>query len=229
VKIFLIPERTKVLVFDIDNTLYSNSAYAAFQESSQVAKLAEHLGISLQDATNQLEKARKARKEKGLPRTSMGGHFLEFGIDMATIIRWREDAIHPAEWLKPNALLDSALGSLRLKFKLAALTNNPKSIGLGNLEALGIDKHFETVVGLDDTYRSKPEREPFLAVCAALSVRPTEAVSIGDRYDIDIEPALSVGMGGILVNGVLDVLSLPAVVGARNLCRPGPPANINVV
>ncbi|MCE1207131.1 MAG: hypothetical protein LWX00_06975, partial [Spirochaetia bacterium] len=63
----------KALVFDMDGTLYSNREYGQFQEDSQVRRLAQHLGISYEDAVLRLETSRKARK------TSMGQHFLSLG------------------------------------------------------------------------------------------------------------------------------------------------------
>jgi hypothetical protein len=34
-------------------------------------------------------------------------------------------------------------------------------------------------------------------------------ISIGDRYDVDIEVPLAMGMGGILVEGAAEVAKLP--------------------
>jgi phosphoglycolate phosphatase/putative hydrolase of the HAD superfamily len=35
---------------------------------------------------------------------------------------------------------------------------------------------------------------------------------VGDRYDIDIDLPLKLGMGGILVDGVKDVYKLPGIL-----------------
>jgi phosphoglycolate phosphatase/putative hydrolase of the HAD superfamily len=45
-------------------------------------------------------------------------------------------------------------------------------------------------------------------LCGAM---PETCVSVGDRYDIDIALPLELGMGGILVDGVEDVYTLPEV------------------
>jgi len=197
------------LVFDMDGTLYTHKAYFRYQETSQIARLARRMGISEREAVVRVDEAREVRRAAGLPTTSLARHFLALGVDMATIIAWREEEIRPAEWLKADPKLDQALGLLATRFRLVLLTNNPKKVGAESLAALGIASRFEAVVGLDDTFESKPAPEPFLAACGALGLPPSSCVSIGDRMDVDIEPALALGMGGILVGGVGEVYDLP--------------------
>lgn len=196
----------------MDGTLYTHSAYFRYQETSQVARLARHRGIPVSEAVALIEKARAERGAAGLAKTSLARHFLALGLDMATIVGWREEEIRPAEWLKPDPDLDAALALLATRFRLALLTNNPKKVGEAGLGALGIAARFEAVIGLDDTFESKPAPEPFLAACGALGLSPSLCVSIGDRAEVDIEPALALGMGGILVEGVADVYRLPSIL-----------------
>jgi len=213
------PRETQALVFDMDGTLYTDQEYFRYQEDSQVARLALRLGISAAAAASMLEEAREARRQAGLPKTSMARLFLGLGIDMATIVRWREEEIRPAEWLRADPLLDSTLALLARHYRLALLTNNPKKVGIESLEALGIRARFEVVIGLDDTFESKPSRAPFLKVCGALGLSPSRCVSIGDREDVDIEPALAIGMGAVLIDGVEDVYGLPEFLD--NPCAAG--------
>ena len=71
---------------------------------------------------------------------------------------------------------------------------------------------FRAVVGLDDTMASKPAPEPFLAASRLLGLKPELCVSIGDRRDVDLSPAMALGMGAVLVDGVEDVYSLPGIL-----------------
>ena len=207
-KIFNLPDRVLGIVFDMDGTLYSHPAYLAWQESSQVARLADWLGIDAVQAAQKMRAAREARRASGLPATSMANLFLEFGVEMSEIVRWREEDFIPAKWLKPNQTLNRALGNLARDYRLALLTNNPQKVGFLSLEALGVSKHFNAIIGLDDSGESKPSRLPFLRACESLSLSPQACVSVGDREDVDIKPALALGMGGILVGGLEDVYAL---------------------
>lgn len=212
-KVFCLPEAVRGIVFDMDGTLYSNPAYLKWQESSQVARLADRLGIDVAEAAEMMRAAREARRAAGLPATSMGNLFKGFGIGIADIVRWREEDLRPAEWLLPDPTLDHALSELSRKYRLSLLTNNPKKVGVASLQVLGVVRHFMTVVGLDDSGESKPSCTPFLRVCESMGLEPRECVSIGDRMDVDIEPALAIGMGAILVSGVEEVYSLPELLG----------------
>ena len=213
-----LPDKFSALIFDMDGTLYTHKGYFEWQESSQVARLASHLGIQEEEAAAMMAKEREARRAAGLPKTSMANLFLGLGrsrgfpIDMTTIIRWREEEIRPAEWLKADPKLREALTVLASRFRLCLLTNNPRSVGMESLTALGVASLFAFVIGLDDSLESKPSPAPFLKACAILGLAPSACVSIGDRMDVDIEPALALGMGGILVEGVEDVYCLPEML-----------------
>lgn len=211
-RLIRIPPRADTLIFDIDGTLYSNRAYAAHQESSQVRRLAMARGLTEDRAAGMLAEARAGRKRMGLPATSMGNLFLGFGIDMASIVRWREEEIRPRDWLVPDAALRDALGKLGRDYRLLALTNNPRKVGLESLEALGVSGLFSGLMGLDDTGESKPSSRPFAVLCERMEADPSVCISVGDRLDVDIEPALALGMGGILVDGVRDLYALPGIL-----------------
>jgi phosphoglycolate phosphatase/putative hydrolase of the HAD superfamily len=77
-----------------------------------------------------------------------------------------------------------------------------------------VARHFSALVGLDDTGRSKPEPEPYRLAAERLGAACETCLSIGDRYDVDLAPALSLGMGALLVDGVEDVYLLPGILGA---------------
>jgi phosphoglycolate phosphatase/putative hydrolase of the HAD superfamily len=56
--------------------------------------------------------------------------------------------------------------------------------------------------------KAKPDKEPFLKFLELSGCSPETCVSIGDRFDIDLEVPLEMGMGAIMVNGVSDVYCL---------------------
>jgi len=204
-----IPATPRALIFDMDGTLYTNEPYIRWQQESQIRRFAAYLSIGEEEARARLAGARRRREEAGLPKTSLAELFVSLGIKLTTIIQWREEEFSPAAWLRPDPGLKAALDALASSYTLLLLTNNPRKVGLESLEALGVGACFEAVVGLDDSGVSKPSAVPFRKACGALRRRPSECISIGDRMDIDIEPALALGMGGILVDGVADVVALP--------------------
>jgi len=215
-KVVAIEGEPAALVFDLDNTLYTNPAYAAFQEDALVERLGRELGMSVEAAAARLASLRAERKAAGLGKTSLGKLFAALGIDMAKSVRWREESYKPADWLKRDARLDRALGLLSKEFRLALMTNNPRLVGEKSLDALGVRDHFSVLVGLDDTFSGKPAPEPFALVAERLGADPRLCVSIGDRFDVDLAPAMEMGMGAILVDGVEDVYLLPELFASRD-------------
>jgi HAD superfamily hydrolase (TIGR01509 family) len=197
------------LVFDLDNTLYTNPAYAAFQEDVLVERLARELGIGVRAAAERISALRAEREAAGLGKTSLGKLFAALGIEIATSVAWREECIEPGKWLAKDPKLDRALAALSKRFALALMTNNPRLIGEKSLEALGVRDRFSVLVGLDDTFSGKPAPEPFALVSRRLGMEPARCVSIGDRFDVDLAPAMELGMGAVLVDGVEDVYRLP--------------------
>ncbi|MCX7025178.1 MAG: HAD family hydrolase [Spirochaetes bacterium] len=213
-KVYRIPVHVSAILFDIDSTLYTDEAYAGFQNDVLVGELARTRGMDFQQALLETEKARVRWAERnGAGRTSLGNAFLELGIPIATSVAWRERLIQPAEWLDSDAALAAALGRLAARFRLAAVTNNPRSVGRAALEALGVSAVFRVVVGLDDTMVSKPSREPFELAIKLLGTDAGACVSIGDRYDVDLAVPLGLGCGAVLVDGVGDVYALPGLFG----------------
>lgn len=213
-KIYALPGKTlgKGLLFDFDSTLYTNPGYASFQNDVLIERLARERGLSLETLRAEIDARRAADAAAGRGRTSLGNLFVGLGLPVETSVAWREELIEPSRWLGPDAELDAVLGRLAARYSLALVTNNPRSVGLKGLEALGVSSRFEAVVGLDDTMRSKPDPAPYLRAASALGLEPASCVSIGDRYDVDLVPALSLGMGAVLVDGVEDVYRLPELL-----------------
>ena len=204
------------LVFDIDGTLYSNAEYMRFQEDVLVEALARERGERIDATRAVIDRMRSERQAAGLGKTSLGRLFAELGVGVETSVRWRIELIDPQEWLDPDPRLAAVLAELATRYALAAVTNNPRAVGERGLEALGVRSRFGVVVGLDDTMASKPAAEPFVRAARLLGLPLGRCISVGDRYDVDIAPALAVGMGAILVDGVEDVYELP-----RTLNREG--------
>lgn len=219
-KVHALPDRPRALLLDFDGTLYTNKAYAAFQNDVLIERLAQERGEPVERTQATLEGMRAARKASGGGPTSLGNLFAELGVDIATSVTWRLDLIDPGKWLKPDPRLAEVLAALALRFGLALVTNNPAELGRRGLGALGIEASVPVVVGLDDCMASKPNPAPYALAARRLGVEASECVSIGDRFDVDISPALSLGMGAIEVAGVEDIYGLPAFFAAQGRSQP---------
>jgi len=216
--VFFIPDQSAAILFDMDSTLYTNEEYARSQIDLPIERLAHIRGIDINDMHEAIHRYREkwAREHDGA-QISLANIFNTFGISIDEIVTWREELIEPEQYLTEDGQLRRALEQLESRFTLAVVTNNPVSIAIRTLTALGVDDLFGTqastrIVGLDTCGVSKPHEQPLLRAAMLCGTGPETCVSVGDRYDIDIALPLELGMGGILVDGVHDVYQLPDVL-----------------
>lgn len=212
-KIYKIPEVVRTLIFDIDSTLYTNSAYAFEQIDCQIRAFAKERGISEDEARKMvLDYKNKYAQEHDGKKVSLGNTLLSFGISIQKSVKWRETLMEPADFLKRDEILIQKLTELSKKYNLICVTNNPVFTARKTLKAIGISDFFEDIVGLDTCFKSKPALEPFQKACTLTNTPPAECVAIGDRYDMDLSIPLELGMGGVLVSGVEDVYKLQDIL-----------------
>ena len=212
-KVYYLPPDIKALAFDMDLTLYTNPKYGQYQIDSLVERLGKLRGLSFEEMSLEVEKTRKALAEKqGRNSTSLANVLEFYGINTQENVRWREELYKPEHYIKEDVKLKAALEELSKKFILGVVTNNPVLIAKKTLAALGVGECFTILVGLDTCMVSKPHEKPFLKFAELSGCSLEICVSIGDRYDVDLDIPLRLGMGGILVDGVEDVHILPQVL-----------------
>lgn len=219
---YRLPAETRAVLFDVDGTLYTNGEYGRYQVEAMVRELARARGVGFEAMSAAIERTRAEIEERDGIKTSLGNAMAAHGVDIPTSVAWRERLIDPSRFLRPDARLREALLALRnMGLALAVVTNNPRSVGLATLRALGVEDLFQAAVGLDDTMVSKPAREPFLLAARLLGVAAAACLSVGDRYDVDLAVPLELGMGAVLVDGVEDAYGLPGLLSPEP--RPGAP------
>ena len=156
---------------------------------------------------------KKFAEENGGKKISLGNLLTNFGIPIEQSVKWRNDLMRPEDFLVRDEKLIYELQILSKKYKLICVTNNPVKPARKTLEVIGISDFFEHIVGLDTCYKSKPAREPFEKALELTKTTAENAVAIGDRYDLDVQLPLQMGMGGIEVSGVEDVYDLNKILG----------------
>jgi phosphoglycolate phosphatase/putative hydrolase of the HAD superfamily len=201
----------------MDLTLYTNSEYGRYQIDKLVEKLGQLKGLSFEEMNSQLTEKRKAwALSHGGKGASLSNILEGYGIGMEEIIRWREELYEPALFIKEDEKLKAALGKLSNNFILGVVTNNPVLVARKTLAVLGVETYFAFIIGLDTCMTAKPNRIQFEKFSELTNCQPETCVSVGDRYDIDLDIPLSMGMGGILVNGVEDVYYLPELLYSKD-------------
>jgi len=208
--VFRLPETIKAIAFDMDLTLYTNDEYGRYQIDILVEKLGKLKGLSFEEMNSQVKEKRKAwALSHGGKAASLSNILEGYGIGIEEMIRWRKELYEPALYIKEDVKLKAALEELSKSFVLGVVTNNPVLVARKTLAVLGVEAYFPLIIGLDTCMTAKPHRIPYEKFSELSRCPPETCVSVGDRYDIDLDIPLGMGMGGILVNGVEDVYCIP--------------------
>ena len=161
-KIYMIPEKISCLIFDVDLTLYDNREYYDIQKDLLVEKLAEMMGKTTEQTLAMIEKKQKKYMADHEGRKlSLGNLFTLFGVTMEQNCAWRTEQFKPEEYLLPDISMARSLAELSEQYCITAVTNNTTEIGNRTLAAIGIKQYFSVVIGLDQTFKSKPHMAPF--------------------------------------------------------------------
>lgn len=216
-KIIALPEIIRGLIFDIDQTLYDNREYYDGQKTLLVQKLAQKRSRSFDDMLKEINEYQTGYAEKNNgKKLSLGNLFLRFGISLKENSDWRTELFKPEKYLSKDKTLIITMKALSKRYKIAAVTNTSTIIAIRTLAVLGVKRFFLLVIGLDRTLVSKPAIKPFILASEELQIPFKHLVSIGDRMEVDVELPVMHGMGGILIEGMDDVYTLPGVLEKRS-------------
>jgi phosphoglycolate phosphatase/putative hydrolase of the HAD superfamily len=208
-----LPKDIRGLIFDMDLTLYRHDDYYSSQLKNQVLVLATDLGRPAAELQSSLDDWEHEFTSRTGRKPSFGNTLLgALGIPILQSVELRRRAIRPEDYLLPDPRLETTLSVLESRFQLILVTNNPADIALRTLKVLAVERFFPRVIGLDETGHSKPHPRAFELAYAALNLDPRNIVSVGDRYPVDLEVPLQLGSGGVLVESMEDVYSLPALL-----------------
>lgn len=96
--------------------------------------------------------------------------------------------------LCPQPQCAEVLETLRARgYRLGVLSNTFRD-HRERFEADGLTKFFEVCVLSSETNLWKPEPAAFVDACARMGVAPQHTAYIGDKWEIDVVPALALGM-----------------------------------
>lgn len=217
-QVYALPPRVRGIIFDIDGTLYRHEGYMKSQTRIQIERLAERLGRPFGEVDREVKTcAERLARENGGRKTSLANTLKAcFGIPVETSVAWREELLTPEQYLGLDGrLVETFLTLSERSLAMAAVTNNPGSIGRRTLAALGVERFFSIVIGLERTGLSKPAIEPFELASRELGLPFPELVNVGDRLHVDLELPLAAGLGGILVESMEDLYALPEALSDR--------------
>ncbi|OPX18656.1 hypothetical protein BXT86_00090 [candidate division WOR-3 bacterium 4484_100] len=187
----------RAIIFDLDNTLVDFMAMKeAAIEAAVLAMIDAGLKLSKEEAK---KKIYRIYEEEGIEDQKVFDKFLnkEFGtidyrIHAAGIIGYRR-AREAALVLYPHTHL-VLMELLKRGIKLAVVSDAPRLQAWLRLCQLNLHHIFDVVITFEDTFKRKPDPEPFKLALQRLQVKPQEAMMVGDWAERDIVGAKLLGM-----------------------------------
>jgi phosphoglycolate phosphatase/putative hydrolase of the HAD superfamily len=197
----------KALVFDIDNTLFRNDVYYNSLTSQLVEQYALEKKQSKEAARNLVSKLRDELGKNGM-KASYTHVLSHLGISIQKQSQWKDELYRPEDFLFKDEKLIETLFILRKTCMLFTFTNNSTNIARKTLRVLGVEGFFTEIFSSESIGQPKPSAIPYKLISERFNLPLSSIVAIGDRYNVDLEPAIEMGCSGILVESMEDVYSL---------------------
>ena len=193
----------KAVGFDVDGTLYhAPDAMSLEVGKILINKAAEALSRDPDDLAEEYIKRRDEYRSNTQTLNS-------FGLEGEKIFQEVWDGIEIEKYVVRDEKLATMIAKLKKKFRLFLISNGTGTQIERKLGFLGLDYHdFDPRIYCYDQGWVKPDPAPFLAAIESLQVKPEEIVYVGDRQDIDVEGAKTVGMKTIFVGGECEMADL---------------------
>lgn len=189
--------KIKAVLFDIDNTLYDTKTLVVNSRMNAVKAMIEAgFEANVEDA---LKKLSMIVKKNG---PNFDHHYdtllQEYGLDVnPRIIAAGIVAYHATKIAYLVPYPDTIPTLLKLKgekIKLGVVTDGLPVKQWEKLIRLGIQHFFDAVVISEEYQTSKPDEKLFTEALKKLSVKPSQALMVGDRVDKDISGANNAGL-----------------------------------
>lgn len=174
------------IVFDLDGTLYVCDTFAEMIQDAAAAYIATLKGISQPMACQLLTATRQHLTEESGTVQTLSTVCTELGGNIRELHRMFEEKIRPEAYLVRDERVIRLLESLSRQFSLHIYTNNNRALTTRIISYLGLNGLFQSVCAIDDAWRAKPDEAMLSRVLSDNGLLPTEALFVGDRYDIDL-------------------------------------------
>jgi len=185
--------KIRLVIFDIDGTLYESKEYEKELGKTIVSLVAELLGVSVEEARRRLE----VEKRSSL---TVSSSIVKLGIDRKYFYSLLAERVEPSRFISPDPVLAEQIRSLRIRgVKVAAHTNSGTTLASKVLRTIGLKlEDFDVVISSDEA-EPKPAPEGYMMINERMGVLPEETIYVGDRPIVELKTAKLLGMTTILV------------------------------
>lgn len=198
--------KIRIVCFDLDNTLYDYGIAEAEAEAHIASIIARKIkGMTPRSILATFSQIKKNHMhhdiEPGMfSRRLWFSELLRktgFKEDIESMSRSYEreywSFLVPRIKLFPKTI--ETLEFLKRRYKIACITDSDgeKSIKLGRINTLGLDKYFDYIITTDDTGKNKPSIENWEYLLKISGMKAEECMMVGDHPEVDLVNAKKLG------------------------------------
>jgi len=196
-------DRIKVIALDLVGTLIPIKDWNPLHRA-HLRVLTVHLAKTVLNKSNEevrkiLAKEREVLSKKLKRDPTLLETFSSLGVRKKTFY-YIIDNVDPSKYLKANRKVAEAVLRLKSDYVLSIVTDTSRKTTERALKAYGIRLDcFHVIVCGDDVAKIKPDKEAFRVLLKKVECKPQDILFIGDREDIDLDPAKELGMKTALI------------------------------
>ncbi len=200
-------DRQKIIIFDLDGTLYDTEEINNQNLFSSIISIQEYLNIEYNEAIKILEENRKLPNNED-NKKSLAETLENIGVPNEIIEKNQLKYIEPELYIQKDEILVDLIRMLKHSAKLAVFTNTRNIIAHKILQCLGFNPNdFDLVMTGDMLQQAKPSTRELRKCIEMLNGSIENSIIIGDRWHVDIEPAIKIGMEAYFVSNRIDVVN----------------------
>lgn len=204
--------RIRGIIFDLDGTLYVAPVFAAAIQDAATAYIAGLKGISPDQAALQMAATRRMMADESGVAPTLSAVCTQLGGDVRDLHAFFEACLQPETYLNRDERVIALLERLALRIPLYLFTNNNRALTLRIIGHLGLNGLFRRMYVIDDSWKGKPDDGLLDRILAETGLRPSEALFVGDRYDVDLRLPEQRGCPVYLSQSIEQLLRLEEVL-----------------
>src|ERR1039457_6842281 len=180
------PGRIRGIIFDLDGTLDVSPDFADTIQEAAVGFIAGLRRITHDQAGQLMAATRSLLTEETGTVSTLSGVCTRLGGTVPDLHSYFTAHLRPEDNLTRDERVIAMLERMAQRIPLYLFTNNNRALTTRIIDYLGLNGLFRRIYTIDDTWKGKPDEDILDRILEEMGLMPSEALFVGDRYDVDL-------------------------------------------